>query len=127
MDSEIVRRLTRAGLEPPNTVTLAITNRCNLSCRHCCPGSGPDENAPVVPTTQVLRLIDDVVALGTEKLVITGGEPLTHPDWFNILTHACTRPGIDEVRLQTNAILITAAHVDAFLPLMDREITAARL
>lgn len=37
-----------------------------------------------------------------------------------MLSFACTRPGIREVRLQTNAILITPDHVDAFLSLQDR-------
>ena len=82
--------------------------------------SGPDEKAPLVPKNQVLRLIDGFATLGAEKIVITGGEPLTHPDWFDLLSFACTRPGIREVRLQTNAILITPAHVEALLSLKDR-------
>jgi radical SAM protein with 4Fe4S-binding SPASM domain len=65
-------------------------------------------------------LIRAFAELGAEKLVITGGEPLTHPDWFDLLSFACGRPGIAEVRLQTNAILITPAHVAAFLSLQDR-------
>lgn len=119
-EADIVRRLAEAGLKPPQAVTLAVTNRCNLSCRHCWPVSGPDEQAPVIPKNQVLRLIDGFVALGAEKIVITGGEPLTHPDWFDLLSFACNRPGVGEVRLQTNAILITPAHVDALLSLKDR-------
>jgi radical SAM protein with 4Fe4S-binding SPASM domain len=73
-----------------------------------------------VPKARVLRLIDDFAALGAEKIVITGGEPLIHPDWFDLLSFACDRPGIGEVRLQTNAILITPAHVEAFLSFKDR-------
>lgn len=119
-EADVIRRLDEAGLKPPRAATLAVTNRCNLSCRHCWPDSGPDEKAPVVPVDQVLRLVDGFAALGTEKLVITGGEPLTHPDWFDMLSFACTRPGIREVRLQTNAILITPACVDALLSLKDR-------
>ena len=117
---DIIRRLAEAGLKPPQAVTLAVTNRCNLSCRHCWPDSGPDEQAPVVPQNQVLQLIEGFAALGAEKIVITGGEPLTHPDWYDMLSFACTRPGIREVRLQTNAILITPTHVDAFLSLKDQ-------
>ncbi len=117
---DVIRRLAEAGLKPPQSVTLAVTNRCNLSCRHCWPDSGPDEKAPVVPKNRVLRLMDGFSALGAEKLVITGGEPLTHPDWFEMLSYACTRPGIREVRLQTNAILITPAHVEALLSLKAR-------
>jgi radical SAM protein with 4Fe4S-binding SPASM domain len=120
MESEIVMRLTETGLKPPNTVTLAITNQCNLSCRHCWPESGPEENAPLVPIDRVSRLIDDFNSMGTEKFVITGGEPLTHPDWLDILWFAANRSGVKEVRLQTNAILISSAHVDSFLRLKNR-------
>jgi radical SAM protein with 4Fe4S-binding SPASM domain len=119
-ETDIFRRLAKAGLKPPKTVTLAVTNRCNLRCRHCWPESGPDLGATHVSKEQVSRLIDGFAALGAETLVITGGEPLTHPDWFELLSLACARPGIREVRLQTNAILITAAHVNALLTLKER-------
>ncbi len=116
-DTDIVRRLTRAGLKPPKVVTLAITNRCNLRCRHCWPGSGPAEQTPLAPKNQVLRLIAGFSAMGAEKLVITGGEPLTHPDWFDLLAFACRQPGLGEVRLQTNATQMTPQQVDALLSL----------
>ncbi len=118
--ADIIRRLNEAGLRPPKTVTLAITNRCNLSCRHCWPDSGPDVVGSAVPREQVLRLIDQFAALGTQTLIITGGEPLTHPDWYSVISESCARPTIREVRLQTNAILITPVHVDLFLPLFDQ-------
>ena len=117
---DILRRLAEAGLKPPRVVTLAITNRCNLRCRHCWPESLPDETAPLVPTNQVRRLIERFSALGAEKLVITGGEPLMHPDWLELLSFACTQKSIAEVRLQTNAILMTPAHVDALGALKDQ-------
>ena len=118
-EAEILGRLARAGLKPPQAITLAVTNRCNLNCRHCWPESGPEENSSEVPINHVRRLIDGFAALGIEKIVITGGEPLTHPDWYKILSFACTRRGIREVRLQTNAILIAPSHVEAFLQLKD--------
>lgn len=74
----------------------------------------------MVPKDQVLRLIAGFSALGADKFVITGGEPLTHPDWFEILSFACSLPGVCEVRLQTNAILLTPTHVDALVSLKDR-------
>jgi radical SAM protein with 4Fe4S-binding SPASM domain len=107
--AQLLRRLTQAGLSAPRQVTLAITNRCNLRCGHCWPESGPDEDAPAVPTASIIRLIDAMVALGATRITLTGGEPLTHPDWSDLLNYACARPGIVEVCLQTNAILIGPA------------------
>jgi radical SAM protein with 4Fe4S-binding SPASM domain len=100
-------------------VTLAITNRCNLRCGHCWPESGPDEDAPVVPRVQVIRLIDAMAALGATEITLTGGEPLTHPDWAALLDYACARPGIEEVCLQTNAILIGPAEAQILSNLDD--------
>ena len=119
-ETEIFRQLAAAGLKPPRSVTLAVTNRCNLTCQHCWPLSGPDQEAPVVPRHQVLDVMAGFAALGVEKIVVTGGEPLTHPDWVELLTYACGLPGVVEVRLQTNAILITPAEVAALLTLKDR-------
>jgi radical SAM protein with 4Fe4S-binding SPASM domain len=117
--TDILGRLTHAGLKSPRTVTLAVTNQCNLRCRHCWPESGPDDQAPSAPKDQVLRLIADFSVLGAGKFVITGGEPLTHPDWLEILTFACAQPGVGEVRLQTNATLLSPAHADALLSLKN--------
>gem|GEM_PF-619792 len=113
-ETTIPDRLPAAGLNPPKSVTLAVTNQCNLSCRHCWPDSGPKGNAPVAPTETILRLISEFAGIGTERFIITGGEPLTHPGWREILSAACTLPGVREVRLQTNAILLTPDHVTFF-------------
>jgi radical SAM protein with 4Fe4S-binding SPASM domain len=115
-----MRRLAAKGLKGPQSVTLSITNRCNLSCRHCWPDSGPGANAPVVPKEQVLTVMAGFAALGAEKIVITGGEPLTHPDWEEMLIFASRQPTISEIRLQTNAILMTPAHVASLVALQDQ-------
>jgi radical SAM protein with 4Fe4S-binding SPASM domain len=120
IETDILRQFTEAGLKPPKAVTLAVTNQCNLSCRHCWPDSGPDPNAPMVPKDRVLALMTGFTALGAEKIVITGGEPLTHPDWVELLSFACAQPGVGEVRLQTNAILITPPLVAPLQALKDQ-------
>ena len=112
-------RLARAGLVPPKSVTLSITNRCNLNCRHCWPDSGSDDKGPSVPKKVLLRLIRESADLGVEKLILTGGEPLLHPDWFDILAFACQQQDIREVCLQTNAVLLTKAKVSDLLSIAD--------
>ncbi len=121
--ADIILSLKQAGLSPPRTVTLAITNRCNLHCRHCWPESGPEEQASVVPRRDAQRLMADFAALGARKLVITGGEPLTHPHWFELLEFACRQPGVDEVRLQTNGCLLTQENVAKLSPLIEAGLT----
>jgi radical SAM protein with 4Fe4S-binding SPASM domain len=105
-EAQLLHRLIRAGLKAPRRVIVAITNRCNLRCGHCWPESGPEDDAPVVAKADLVRLIDAMVALGATRITLTGGEPLTHPDWSDLLAYACASPDIEEVCLQTNAILI---------------------
>ena len=107
---DAVRRLTDAGLRPPETVTLVMTNRCNLNCRHCWPESLPDAEAPFIETAVLGRLIREFAEMGAETLILTGGEPLLHPDWFHVLSVAADG-GIGTVILQTNAILITETEI----------------
>lgn len=105
------RRLAGAGLVRPQTLTLSITNQCNMICRHCWPSCGSSSEASSVPQKVLQRLIRETVELGVKKLILTGGEPLLHPDWFAILAFACRQRGFEEVCLQTNGTLLTEAVV----------------
>lgn len=104
--------IIRAGLRPPKIVTVMVTNGCNLSCLHCWPASRSWGTAPPVPAETLKRLIRELALLGAEEICLTGGEPLTHPEWFEILSFTCRQPGLNRVRLQTNATLLTDADVE---------------
>ncbi len=101
--------LEDAGLLPPEMLTLMITDICNLRCRHCWLDCGTDANdaAGPVPVAVVSRIIEDFAKLGGTALTLTGGEVLTHPDWFKILAFACSQRTLTSVCLQTNAVLVT--------------------
>jgi radical SAM protein with 4Fe4S-binding SPASM domain len=89
-----------------------MTNACNLKCRHCWPDSGPVRSFPPVPTQTLGRLINEIADLGAEEICLAGGEPLIHPDWYNILLQACGQAEIKRVTLQTNGTLIDDAIVN---------------
>ena len=107
MQSQIVS----SGLHLPQSLTLMITNRCNLKCLHCWPESGSSADCSHVDKKKLLAIIRDFRKLGIEKVCLTGGEPLLHPHWFDIVSFSCAEPGIKEVCLQTNGTLLTEAHV----------------
>jgi len=111
--TKVLDSIIRAGLRFPKIVTLMVTNGCNLSCLHCWPESRSCGAAPPVPADTLKRLIREFVLLGVEEICLTGGEPLTHPDWFEILSFACRQPGLNGVRLQTNATLLTEVDIEA--------------
>lgn len=66
-----------------------ITHRCNLRCAHCYQDDfSAFESGEAVETVlgQYLELLGKLGMKGC--LNVTGGEPLTHPDLFSILTRA---------------------------------------
>ena len=86
-----------------------LTRRCNLACRHCYLG----EQAQVdLPMEQVHRLLTEFEAGGGLRLLLSGGEPLMHPRFWEI---DALLPQYD-----LRAVLLTNG------TLIDRE-TAARL
>jgi len=77
------RRLTEpaTGL---NNLYLHITFACNLQCTHCYAESGP-ERSETMPVEQLPRICRDAAELGFRHVVITGGEPLLHPEREQLL------------------------------------------
>lgn len=99
-----------AALRPPVTLTLAITGACNLDCCHCWVRAGEPASHQHVPAPAVHRIVKDFAGIGGSGIRITGGEPLCHPDWLNIL-QLSTSLGFKTVTLQTNAMLLTPEQI----------------
>ena len=110
---QIQSLITDTGLKPPRAPTLMITNDCNLYCDHCWPGSGGPIKTPPVPLKKLQEMIRNFVKLGAKEICLTGGEPLTHPHWLDILIFSCTIPGLNKVCLQTNGTLLSNKTVNA--------------
>lgn len=110
------RLLRRAGLKPPEMLTLAITGVCNLRCRHCWVSGGPEASAGHVPEASLRRIMREFTALGGTGLRLTGGEPLCHPAFFSLLGYARSL-ALTRLSLQTNANLIQDAQGDVLAAL----------
>ncbi|MDR3568367.1 MAG: radical SAM protein [Syntrophobacteraceae bacterium] len=107
----MLERVLQAGLMAPKTLTVSITNGCNLRCLHCWPQSRPELIAAPVPAESICRLIAEFVALGVEEVILSGGEPLTRPDWIDILAFCCRQEAIRAVCLQTNGAKLSEVEV----------------
>lgn len=107
----LIEKIKNAGLQSPKILTLMITEACNLSCPHCLLNCKKLDGHPV-PKGIIFNIIDEFSELGGETLFVTGGEPFSHPDWFDILDHACNSTGLNEVGLQTNGVMITEIDVN---------------
>jgi MoaA/NifB/PqqE/SkfB family radical SAM enzyme len=86
----------------PFLVQLVVTRRCNLSCTYC---NEFDHTSEPVPTEVLKRRIDKIQKLGAWSVEFTGGEPMLHPDIFE-LTRYAKLIGIGKVMLISNAYLL---------------------
>ena len=62
-----------------NNLYLHVTFACPLRCTHCYAGAGPPRQG-AMQVEQIARACRQAAALGFRHAVITGGEPLVHPD-----------------------------------------------
>ena len=104
--SEVLQQLVSAGLHPPKTGTVAITGACNLACRHCWVEAGGPSAVGHVPVRPLKKIISDLADLGGEGLRLTGGEPLCHPAWLELMQFSRSK-GFRTLALQTNGMLLT--------------------
>jgi GTP 3',8-cyclase len=88
---------------------ISITDRCNLRCIYCMPREMIPklEHADVLRYEEILRVARVAAGLGITKLRVTGGEPLVRRDACDLLAQLNRLPGIREVSLTTNAVLLT--------------------
>lgn len=93
----------------PFHAQLVVTRRCNLACGYC---NEFDDHSDAVPLEVLKRRVDKLAALGTLAIEFTGGEPLLHPDLFELIAYA-TRKGFVQRKMITNAYLMSPEKVQA--------------
>jgi radical SAM protein with 4Fe4S-binding SPASM domain len=88
----------------PHLISWNLTKKCNLRCPHCYLDAG-EATENELTTDECMRLLDDMKLLGTEMLILTGGEPLLRKDIYDIAS-AASNQGFWVV-MGTNGVLIT--------------------
>jgi len=97
----------------PITGSFELTFRCNLSCAHCYCNLPPNDQDTIekeLSTEEVFNILDQIAEAGCLWLLITGGEPLLRPDFFEVYTYAKKKGFI--ITLFTNGTLITPEIAD---------------
>jgi len=97
--------------KPPAPVVIwNLIRRCNLTCKHCYTTS-TDINFPnELSTPEIYTVMDDLKAFKVPVLILSGGEPLLHPDIFDISRRAKDMGFY--VALSTNGTKISTANID---------------
>ena len=86
---------------------VSITDRCNLRCIYCMPNDVDPAPVNAVMTYEEIRDICAAAAeLGIHKIKITGGEPLVRPGCASFIAMLKQTPGIEQVTMTTNGVLL---------------------
>ncbi len=84
---------------------ISLTDRCNFRCFYCLPnGEPPLARKETILTFEEIAYISDIfVALGIEKIRLTGGEPLLRKDVPKLVKQlAGLKPNLQDLALTTN-------------------------
>jgi cyclic pyranopterin phosphate synthase len=98
---------------PLRDLRISITDRCNFRCVYCMPREvfGRDfpflERAQLLTFEELARLARIFVALGVEKIRLTGGEPLLRRDVETLIVMLASIDGLHDLTLTTNGALLT--------------------
>jgi cyclic pyranopterin phosphate synthase len=92
-----------------NNLRISVTDRCNLRCTYCMP-----EDVSFLDRQQLLsfeeieQFVRVAVRLGIDKIRLTGGEPLMRRDLHELVRLLAAIPGVCDIGLTTNALLLAA-------------------
>src|SRR3954468_19505549 len=97
---------------PIHDLRISVMDRCNFRCPYCMPRETFHESYRFLKSTErldfaeILRLARVFVRAGVRKLRITGGEPLLRPNLADLIGDLTSLPGIEDIALTTNGILL---------------------
>ncbi len=113
-------RLTRGDFTlSPRLAVYYVTMQCNLNCTYCEDfGSRRNHLVTSAPSLEDAKRILAVIRTGVDRLWLTGGEPLLHPQILDLLAYARDDLKFREVSLITNGTLLSQNL--SLLPLLDR-------
>jgi cyclic pyranopterin phosphate synthase len=96
------------------SLRISVTDRCNIRCFYCM----PNENVRFRPRDEILtfeeitRFVRVVSQMGVRRLRLTGGEPLVRADLPRLVRMLSDLPGIEDLALTTNGILLEEQAAD---------------
>lgn len=90
-----------------NNLRISVTDRCNIRCVYCMP-----ESVTFLPKNsllsfeEIVRVVRVAATLGIDKIRLTGGEPLVRRNLPCLVELIAKVPGIKDIGLTTNGILL---------------------
>jgi SynChlorMet cassette radical SAM/SPASM protein ScmF len=109
-----------------NQIYFYLTEGCNLACRHCWLAPGFDADGSTYPTLPVELFeaaICEAKPLGLSGVKLTGGEPLLHPQFAQLLE--IVRCEDLNLTIETNGVLCTPAMAKEIAKAPDRFVSVS--
>ena len=109
--------LDRLG-RPLHDLRISVMDRCNFRCPYCMPKEEFHEHYRFLKSQErlsfdeIVRLARLFAGLGVRKLRLTGGEPLLRTNLADLVGDLTDIPGIDDIALTTNGVLLGQHAVD---------------
>ncbi|MEZ4414740.1 MAG: GTP 3',8-cyclase MoaA [Gemmatimonadota bacterium] len=93
---------------------ISVTDKCNLRCVYCMPEEGLEwlTRSEILRYEEITGIVRTMAGMGLRRVRITGGEPLVRKDLPRLISAIAEVPGIEDISLSTNAVLL-AAQADA--------------
>ncbi|WMJ76436.1 MULTISPECIES: GTP 3',8-cyclase MoaA [unclassified Sedimentibacter] len=87
---------------------ISLTDRCNLRCVYCMPEKGIEKKChdEILRFEEIEKIIAACTTLGVKKVRFTGGEPLVLKGIDELIRYTASMPGIEDISLTTNGILL---------------------
>ena len=91
------------NVPPLQLVAMEVTRTCSLSCKHCRSDSHNESYPDELDIEEIKAVLDNIASFSKPIIIITGGEPLTRPDIFDIAEYSSS--------LGLRTVLATCGHL----------------
>jgi cyclic pyranopterin phosphate synthase len=99
---------------PLHDLRISVLDQCNFRCPYCMPEDEFHADYEFLRKQQrlsydeILKIARVAAGLGVSKMRLTGGEPLLDKHLSTLVTGLAEIPGVDDLALTTNAMLLAA-------------------
>jgi len=93
---------------PITYLRISVTDKCNLRCVYCLPERGLQwlPKKDVLTYEEIAEIVRAAASLGVRSVRLSGGEPLIRKDLHRLVRAIAQTPGIEDVALSTNGLLL---------------------
>ena len=93
---------------------ISVTDRCNLRCVYCMPEAGLPwiAKASILTFEEIATIVAAAATAGVRSIRLTGGEPLVRRDLAALVAKIAAVPGIEDIALSTNGLLLAGQIAD---------------